>query len=92
MAPLVHVARVFISVRLTPVLDEDLSVFSEFLAKSNTFTLLQFQSGGVGEGDCDKDDDCKDGLKCGQGSGNDNNCQRDFGWGHAAHDCCYKEH
>jgi len=45
-----------------------------------------------GEGDCDTDDDCKEGLKCGT-----NNCEFD-GWGIIPHstgwdiydDCCYK--
>ena len=41
-----------------------------------------------GEGDCDSDADCKGDLRCGQGSGNDDNCDTSLGFpGH--YDCCY---
>ena len=43
---------------------------------------------GEGEGDCDSDEDCKDGLKCGQGSGHDNNCDNTLVFP-ADYDCCY---
>ena len=39
----------------------------------------------VGQGDCDDDSECLDGLKCGT-----NNCKRDFKWGGRSTDCCYK--
>ena len=78
-----------ISVSFTPVLDEDLSVIVELLVKSNYPTVLQ--SGGVGEGDCVKDDDCLEGLKCGYGKpGHHYNCLRDFGWGPPTFNCCYR--
>ena len=38
---------------------------------------------GENEGDCDHDDDCNAGLKCGT-----DNCPAGF---HALHDCCYKK-
>merc|ERR1712032_119551 len=40
---------------------------------------------GVGEGDCDSDEQCLDGLTCGT-----NNCQGQYGWGaeHQHSDCC----
>ena len=41
----------------------------------------------VGEGDCNKDSECADGLTCGS-----NNCKRDFStgetWWGRRHDCC----
>ena len=43
------------------------------------------QSCDVGQGDCDSDDDCLDGLKCGE-----NNCKSDFDWGKDSTDCCYR--
>ena len=36
----------------------------------------------VGEGDCDKDADCQDGLKCGV-----DNCK--IGYSNVGYDCCY---
>ena len=46
----------------------------------------------VGEGDCDFDEECLEGLKCGT-----NNCLSDFGWEEdwfsgwdQNDDCCYK--
>ena len=41
---------------------------------------------GHGEGDCDKDSDCKDGLICGE-----NNCQMAYGaqWS-TSDDCCFE--
>ena len=44
---------------------------------------------GVGEGDCDRDADCLENLKCGQGSGYDNNCKTWIGFEYRNHDCCY---
>jgi len=42
----------------------------------------------VGEGDCNSDSECADGLKCGK-----NNCHRDFDawnkWWSRGHDCCF---
>ena len=38
----------------------------------------------VGEGDCDSDSDCHDGLKCGT-----KNCDYSLGY-HYSYDCCYK--
>ena len=43
---------------------------------------------GEGEGDCDSDADCSGNLKCGQGSGNDGNCDTSLGFP-ATYDCCY---
>ena len=40
---------------------------------------------GVGEGDCDTDGECLDGLKCGS-----NNCKTIFKWGSGSTDCCYQ--
>ena len=40
---------------------------------------------GVGEGDCDSDDECLGDLRCGR-----NNCEPDFGWGGPRSDCCYE--
>ena len=45
----------------------------------------QTKSCDEGQGDCDSDSDCLQGLKCGR-----NNCNRDFDWGHETMDCCYK--
>ena len=39
----------------------------------------------VGQGDCDSDNDCLPGLKCGN-----NNCRPHFDWGFRSTDCCYK--
>ena len=41
---------------------------------------------GEGEGDCDSDADCVGNLKCGQGSGFDDNCGSGFA---SDADCCY---
>ena len=42
----------------------------------------------VGQGDCNRDSECADGLQCG-----DNNCRRDFStsetWWGRRHDCCF---
>ena len=43
---------------------------------------------GAGEGDCDSDDDCFGSLRCGQGSGLDDNCDASLGFP-ADYDCCY---
>ena len=43
---------------------------------------------GAGEGDCDSDADCSGNLKCGQGSGKDDNCDTTLGFP-ATYDCCY---
>ena len=43
---------------------------------------------GEGEGDCDDDGDCFGNLKCGQGSGYDDNCDTSLGFG-SKYDCCY---
>ena len=51
--------------------------------KGNCCTVTK--SCDVGQGDCDFDSECLDGLKCGS-----NNCLRDFKWGALATDCCYK--
>ena len=44
---------------------------------------------GAGYGDCDTDDECIGSLKCGQGSGLDNNCDNSLGFGDD-YDCCYE--
>ena len=45
----------------------------------------------LGEGDCNKDSECSDGLTCGN-----NNCQSDFStsatWWGRRHDCCIGKH
>ena len=43
---------------------------------------------GVGEGDCDNDNECLGNLKCGQGNGLDDNCDTSLGFG-SNYDCCY---
>ena len=43
---------------------------------------------GEGEGDCDSDTDCFGNLKCGQGSGKDDNCDASLGF-RDDFDCCY---
>ena len=44
---------------------------------------------GDGKGDCDSDEECIDGLKCGQGNGLDNNCNSLL-FSNADYDCCYE--
>ena len=39
---------------------------------------------GVGEGDCDSDSQCKEGLKCGS-----NNCEQKSGTFEKSDDCCF---
>ena len=43
---------------------------------------------GDGQGDCDTDEECIDGLKCGQGNGLDDNCGASFS--DDGYDCCYE--
>ena len=44
---------------------------------------------GDGKGDCDSDEECIDGLKCGQGNGLDDNCNPLL-FSNADYDCCYE--
>ena len=43
------------------------------------------KSCGLGQGDCDSDDECLGNLRCGT-----NNCESDFGFGGPRSDCCYQ--
>ena len=43
---------------------------------------------GDGKGDCDYDEECIDGLRCGQGNGLDDNCNSLLF--PASYDCCYE--
>ena len=44
---------------------------------------------GEGEGDCDSDAECSGSLKCGQGNGLNDNCDKSLGFP-ANYDCCYE--
>ena len=44
---------------------------------------MPFFKCGLGEGDCDKNEECETGLICGR-----DNCPSEFGFGDSSDDCC----